>query len=61
MTIRMKIKNEDSRETAIVAAWTESTGDKPVQNTIVKLKGGEETELYVWSGQRIVVEEVQNG
>ncbi len=63
MTIRVKIKNDDSRETAIVGVSTISvSGSVEGQGQpAVPLKGGEEKEFWVHSGQKLEVAEIQNG
>jgi len=62
MTISIKIKNTDSRENAIVAVLTQSPGGEPTEwNPPIRLKGGEETEKCVHSGQKLIVEEIKNG
>ena len=63
MTIAIKITNTDSRAEAIVAVKVQSTEFERASGgeDVTKLKGGEEVEKYVHSGQRLVVEEVKNG
>lgn len=62
MTIRIGVKNMDSRENAIVAVKVQTPNGDPVPgNPDTELKGGEETDKYVHSGQRLVVEELKNG
>lgn len=60
MTIQMKIKNLDSRKTAIVTVKTQTSKGEPVSGD-TQLAGGEEVDKYVHSDQRLVVEETQNG
>lgn len=65
MTIAIKITNSDSRETAVVKVC--EVNPNPGRSMIpfitkrAELKGGESTELYVHSGQSLIVEEVRNG
>lgn len=64
MTIRVTIKNEDSRENAIVVVKTLNKGVKsllPIANPGSELMGGESKELYVHDGQSVIIEEVKNG
>ena len=63
MTIKVSVKNEDSRETAIVAVSAISVATGEVDSSVPdkQLKGGESCEVYVHSGQKIVVEEIRNG
>lgn len=62
MTISIKIKNTDSRAEAIVTVKTQAPGGEPTDwNPPIMLKGGEEVEKYVHSGQKLIVEEVKNG
>lgn len=64
MTIRIKIQNEDSRENAVVIVKTLGRQQKsvlPSRSDGIELKGGESTELYVYDGQSLLVEELKNG
>jgi hypothetical protein len=65
MTISISVKNTDSRETAVVSVKTVNNGVQsvmPIVNrTGTELKGGEETTVYVYEGQSVLVEEVKNG
>lgn len=62
MTICIGIKNLDSRENAIVAVKVQTPDGHPVAGSPdTELKGGEETDKYVHSGQKLVVEEIKNG
>ena len=62
MTIQIGINNLDSRENAVVTVKVQSLDGLPVEgNPDTVLKGGEETEKYVHSTQRLVVDEIQNG
>ena len=60
MTIRVKVSNEDSRETAVIAVQLTDADGKPITTT--ELKGGapgESLENYVHSGQSLLVKEVR--
>jgi len=62
MTIRVTIKNEDSRDKAIVSVSQLNGDGTPQSGTVeTQLKGGESCEKYVHSGQQLLVKEVQNG
>ena len=65
MTIKIRITNDDSRETAIVEVKTVNRGVQSLMPIVnrpgTKLKGGESTEVYVYDGQSLVVEEFENG
>jgi len=65
MTIAIKITNQDSRETAVVAVEERNPdGSEMPGGRRVELKGGESTgdqDFYVHDGQQIVVSEVENG
>ena len=62
MTIRVTIKNEDSRETAVIGVQTVDASTRMASpDTEKKLKGGESTDTYVHSGQDVYIREVQNG
>ena len=62
MTIQIGVINKDSRETAIVAVKVQTPSGEPVPgNPDVELKGGQSIDKYVHSGQRLLVEEIQNG
>lgn len=63
MTIKVTVKNEDTRETAIIGVrQMGKTGiqmEPDSQNgPRVELKGGESTEVYVHSHQYLVVDEI---
>ena len=62
MTIQIGVINKDSRENAIVAVKVQTPAGEPVSgNPDTELKGGESCDKYVHSGQRLVVEEIENG
>ena len=65
MTIAIRIENADTRDTAIVEVKTVNKGVKslmPIVNSPgKKLKGKESTVEYVYDGQSLLIEEVQNG
>ncbi len=69
MTIRIKITNEDSRQTAVVKVRELNRqtmlSDKSlmpiVRDAAPPLKGGESVDLYVHDGQSLLIEESQNG
>lgn len=56
MTIRIKVTNEDSRESAVVGV--QLTFDGKTQESVVELKGGESHETYVHSSQQVLVKEI---
>lgn len=63
MTIRMLIKNEDTRNAAVVVVDSrnpETLEQVPGGQTNM-LHGGEECHIYVHSGQSVLVREVKNG
>lgn len=57
MTIQVSIKNEDSRETAVISVSVENevTGNRGASTL---LKSGESTSMYVYKGNNLVIEEV---
>lgn len=61
MTIKVSVKNEDTRDGAVVVVKSVSvaTGESESAVPAKELNAGESTEAYVHSGQRIVVEEVR--
>jgi hypothetical protein len=62
MTIRLTIKNEDSRENAIVQVYGLSADSGlPMGENAKLLKGGESTEVYIHSGKKYTITEIQNG
>ena len=62
MTIRLTIRNEDSRETAIVSVDSVSAeSGLPMGDNPKVLKGGESAEVYIHSGKKYVITEIQNG
>lgn len=63
MTIKVKVSNLDTREDAVVLAFAADpeTGEAIIGGKAVELKGQESTDIYVHSGQSIVVKEMQNG
>lgn len=69
MTIKVIIKNDDSRENATIRVTMQEL-DTTVQDPYLKrfkeasskqLKGGESTEEWVHNERQIVIDEVQNG
>jgi hypothetical protein len=63
MTIKVTVTNSDPRETAIISVGEWGTANKefvadtpPVEHK--KLKGGESAEVWVHSGQYLIVKEV---
>ena len=59
MTIRVSIKNEDSRETAVVGVQQQGLdGSIAGQPPEKALKGGESAELFVHDSQRVMVREI---
>ncbi len=65
MTISIKIQNTDTRDNAIVVVKTMNKGRislMPIVNHPgTQLKGGESTVEYIYDGQSLLIEEVQNG
>lgn len=59
MTIKLTIKNDDSRETAIVAV--ERLFESGAPELVGEIKGGESVEAWVHDGVTIVINEIQNG
>lgn len=62
MTIKVSVKNDDSRENAIIEAVAVSAGtvrDNP--GAPKQLKGGESAEFHVHSGQDLRISEIRNG
>ena len=61
MTIRITVKNEDSRQGAIVIVKEQDMTGKSISGANnVELRGGDSVDKYVHSGKRLVVEEVSN-
>lgn len=65
MTIAIKIRNDDTRDTAVVKvnrvnAVTKSLFPK-IEEPTKFLKGGEELIEFVYNGRSLIVEEVENG
>ena len=59
MTIKVTVKNDDPRETAVISvAECAVHGGMNPKIRSVDLKGGESTEVWVHSGQRIDIREV---
>jgi hypothetical protein len=58
MTIKVVVKNDDTRENAIIAVDVVSDGGS---QSCRELKGGESGEFYIHSGNTIVINEIQNG
>lgn len=62
MTIRMTIKNEDSRETAVVEVKALNNDLQDIPGTTKHiLKGGESCEIYVHSHNNYFIKEIRNG
>ncbi len=62
MTIRISVKNLDSRETAVVAVSCRGTDGEPVPGAPVnELRGGQECLVYVHNQQSLHVEEISSG
>jgi hypothetical protein len=69
MTIHVTVKNEDSRETAVIGARVQSLDSNGIpypdsNGPETELKGGPDhtgecADLYVHSGQQIVVREIR--
>lgn len=59
MTIQIEIKNNDSRENAIVSVETINP-DMSSVSTMVHLKGGQTISRYVYDTQSILIKEVRN-
>jgi hypothetical protein len=58
MTIKVKISNEDARETAVISVLKQEKSDQSPAAFAVELKGGESCEEYVHSTQQLLVKEV---
>lgn len=60
MTIRVNIKNEDPRETAVIAikGIDPTTGQSFAHGTNVELKGGESRDFYIHDTAGLAVTEV---
>lgn len=61
MTIRVDVKNSDSRDTAIVAVQMLNKDGSKQSTPAKELKGGESAECLVHDGQQILVTEIRNG
>lgn len=62
MTIRITIKNEDSRKEAIVQVQAQNPDGTPVSGGVDQpLGGGDSVEAYVHDGQQLCVKESKNG
>lgn len=62
MTIRVTVKNEDSRENAVIVVQTQNQDGAPQSGSPDKeLKGGESADCWVHSGQQLLVKETRNG
>lgn len=59
MTIKLTIKNDDTRETAVVAV--ERLFEAGNTELVGEIKGGESVEVWVHNGVTVVVNEIQNG
>lgn len=59
MTIRITVKNEDNRETAVIGVQQKNKdGGANGQPPERSLKGGESVELYVHDSQNVLVREI---
>jgi hypothetical protein len=63
MTIKVTVKNEDTRDTAVIGVRQMNSSNEPfrsdTQNGPTKeLKAGESAEVWVHSGQYLIVREV---
>lgn len=56
MTIKVTVKNEDSRETAVISVEIRQLTH--MAHIVARLKGGESCEQWVHSTQQLVVREV---
>lgn len=62
MTIRVTIKNEDQGENRVITAVTTNVDGTDQSGATAKdLRGGESAEMWVHSGQNIVIKEKLNG
>ena len=62
MTIRIMVKNEDSRDTAVVVVKSVNLDGSEIAGMLDnELKGGESCDRYVHSTQQLVVKEIRNG
>ena len=62
MTIRLTIKNEDTRKNAVVEVMTVDVNNDPLSGgTMIDLCGGDSTDVYVHSGQNVLITELRNG
>ena len=62
MTIKLKITNEDTRETAVVevsSVAAESGAPMGGENP-KELKGGESAEVWIHSGKHVHIKEIRN-
>lgn len=59
MTIKLIVKNDDSRENAIVEV--KRVLEHGGIETVKKLKGGESTDVYIHEGVQVTIDEIQNG
>jgi hypothetical protein len=62
MTIKIGVKNLDHKETAIITVKRQTLSGEPISDAPdVELKGLEQTEQYVDSGQKLVIVAGQAG
>lgn len=57
MTIHVSVFNKDTRETAVISV--KQVSPENVEQKSTDLKGGEGTEVYVHSGCKLIIEEVE--
>lgn len=56
MTIHVTIKNDDSRETAVI-----SVTPSDYKEGKKELKGGESHQFTIYNGRQLILDEVRNG
>lgn len=61
MTIRVKVANDDSRDTAVIAVQLQNQDGSNQSTPAKELKGGEGSEFLVHSTQQLLVKEIRNG
>ena len=61
MTIRLTIKNEDTRENAIVEVAGVCPASGLPMDHEKQLRGGESCEVYIHAGKEFKIKEIKNG